>query len=216
CARPKSHWWTRSALSCQWERAGRRGHPRLQLSCSPAAVLAPGRGRGKREKREGEKRPTAVTLVKVPFSPVDLEAWVRLAGPYREDPERVFRVFETILKAQNPDWGIIQVLLDTLLDSTEREMVLRTARKEVDRTGTAGALPGTVEEHFPSQDPHWDPNTKEERYGNLTLQTRMALALLLGKEHGGCGYLKLDREHSCVHIPNVTEDLQRPQNVASG
>ncbi|KFO64361.1 hypothetical protein N302_03292, partial [Corvus brachyrhynchos] len=102
-------------------------------------------------------------VVKVPFSPVDLEAWVRLAGPYREDAERVFRVFETILKAQNPDWGIIQVLLDTLLDSTEREMVLRTARKEVDRTGTAGALPGTVEEHFPSQDPHWDPNTKEER-----------------------------------------------------
>ncbi|TRZ19704.1 hypothetical protein HGM15179_007437 [Zosterops borbonicus] len=107
--------------------------------------------------------PHSLIVVKEPFSPVDLEAWRRLAGPYREDPERVSRVFETILKIQNPDWGVIQVLLDTLLDSTEREMVLRTARKEVDRIATAGALPGTVEEHFPSQDPHWDPNTKEGR-----------------------------------------------------
>uniref|UniRef100_A0A8U8CM30 Core shell protein Gag P30 domain-containing protein n=1 Tax=Geospiza parvula TaxID=87175 RepID=A0A8U8CM30_GEOPR len=125
-------------------------------------------------KREGDKQEAiaqlwtglgshSLVVVKVPFSPVDLEAWMRLAGPYREDPERVSRVFETILKTQNPDWGVIQVLLDTLLDSTEREMVLRTARKEVDRIGTAGALPGTVEEHFPSQDPHWDPYTKEGR-----------------------------------------------------
>uniref|UniRef100_A0A674HBZ5 Core shell protein Gag P30 domain-containing protein n=1 Tax=Taeniopygia guttata TaxID=59729 RepID=A0A674HBZ5_TAEGU len=105
----------------------------------------------------------SLIVMKVPFSPVDLEAWTRLAGPYREDPERVSRVFETILKTQNPDWGVIQVLLNTLLDSTEREIVLRTARKEVDRIGTAGALAGTVEEHFPSQDPHWDPNTKEGR-----------------------------------------------------
>uniref|UniRef100_A0A8C5U2I6 Core shell protein Gag P30 domain-containing protein n=1 Tax=Malurus cyaneus samueli TaxID=2593467 RepID=A0A8C5U2I6_9PASS len=105
----------------------------------------------------------SLIVVKVPFSPVDLEAWMRLAGPYREDPERVSRVFETILKTQNPDWGLIQVLLDTLLDSAEREMVLRTARKEVDRIGTVGMLPGTVEEYFPSQDPHWDPNTREGR-----------------------------------------------------
>uniref|UniRef100_A0A8C0UTB4 Core shell protein Gag P30 domain-containing protein n=1 Tax=Cyanistes caeruleus TaxID=156563 RepID=A0A8C0UTB4_CYACU len=105
----------------------------------------------------------SLIVVKVPFSPVDLEAWMRLAGPYREDPERVSRVFETILKTQNPDWGVIQVLLYTLLDSTERKMVLRTARKEVDRIGTAGELPGTLEEHFPSQDPCWDPNTKEGR-----------------------------------------------------
>uniref|UniRef100_A0A803VNA1 CCHC-type domain-containing protein n=1 Tax=Ficedula albicollis TaxID=59894 RepID=A0A803VNA1_FICAL len=104
-----------------------------------------------------------VMVVKLPFSPVDLEAWRRLAGPYREDPERVSRVFETILKTINPDWGVIQVLLDALLDCTEREAVLRTAVIEVDRVRTAGALPGAVEEHFPSQDPHWDPNTKEGR-----------------------------------------------------
>lgn len=110
-----------------------------------------------------EVRSHSLIVVKVPFSPVDLEAWMRLAGPYREDPERVSRVFETILKTQNPDWRVIQVLLDALLDSTEREMVLKTARKEVDRIVTAGALPGTVEEHFPSQDPHRDPNTKEGR-----------------------------------------------------
>lgn len=119
------------------------------------------------DKQDATAQPSAgmgshsLIVVKVPFSPVDLEAWRRLAGPYREDPERVSRVFETILKTHNPDWGVIQVLLDALLDSTEREAILRTARKEVDRVGTAGALPGAVEEHFPSQDPRWDPDTKE-------------------------------------------------------
>lgn len=137
-------------------------------------VRTPEVGEQEERKQEGDKQeaiaqlwagmgPHSLIVVKEPFSPVDLEAWRRLAGPYREDPERVSRVFETILKTQNPDWGVIQVLLDALLDSTEREMVLRTARKEVDRIATAGALPGTVEEHFPSQDPHWDPNTKEGR-----------------------------------------------------
>lgn len=102
-------------------------------------------------------------MVKVPFSPMDLEARVRWAGPYREDPERVAKVFETIFKTQNPDWGQIQVLLDNLVDSTEREMVLRTARKAVDRIDTEGRLPGTAEENFPSWDPHWDPNTRKGR-----------------------------------------------------
>uniref|UniRef100_A0A8C5J6F2 Gag polyprotein n=1 Tax=Junco hyemalis TaxID=40217 RepID=A0A8C5J6F2_JUNHY len=149
-----------------------RDHLELQRGCLPSLSNPLMLVFGKEREKDGRSKQYCsscsighhcLKLVKVPFSPVDLEAWMRLAGPYREDPERVSRVFETILKTQNPDWGVIQVLLDTLLDSTEREMVLRTARKEVDRIGTAGALPGTVEEHFPSQDPHWNPYTKEGR-----------------------------------------------------
>lgn len=39
----------------------------------------------------------------------------------------------------------------------------------------------------------------------MTLQNRLALDLLLAKEQGVCGYLKLDREHCCVHSPNVKD-----------
>lgn len=31
------------------------------------------------------------------------------------------------IKARNPDWGDLNVMLDTLLDETEKEMVNRTA-----------------------------------------------------------------------------------------
>lgn len=41
----------------------------------------------------------------------------------------------------------------------------------------------------------------------FTLQNRLALDLLLVKEHRLCGYLKLDKEYCCVHIPNI-EDFQ--------
>lgn len=43
----------------------------------------------------------------------------------------------------------------------------------------------------------------------MTLQTRLALDLLLAKEQGLCRYHKLDHEHCCIHIPNVTDDLQK-------
>lgn len=35
---------------------------------------------------------------------------------------------------------------------------------------------------------------------------------MLAKEQELCGYLKLDREYYCVHIPNITEDLQKQLN----
>lgn len=40
------------------------------------------------------------------------------------------------------------------------------------------------------------------QYDNLTLQTRMPLDLLLVKEQGGCGYLKLGRER-CVYTSQM-------------
>ena len=58
--------------------------------------------------------------VKVPFSITDLGSWKEVAGTYREDPERVPKVSETIIRTQDPDWNDLQVILDTLLDGTEK------------------------------------------------------------------------------------------------
>ncbi|RMC19957.1 hypothetical protein DUI87_00802 [Hirundo rustica rustica] len=103
---------------------------------------------------QGEK-----VLVKVPFSPGDLVIWKQSAGSYRENPERVARVVKMIIKTQNPDWNDMQVLLDTLMDSTEKEMVLRAMKeraREMIRLHLAGGT--TVNELVPSDDPGWNPN----------------------------------------------------------
>ncbi|GAB0208484.1 hypothetical protein GRJ2_003314100 [Grus japonensis] len=71
-------------------------------------------------------------MVKVPFSITDLRAWKETAGTYRDDPERVAKVVETIIRTQNPDWEDLQVILDTLLEDTEKKMVLNMARKQVE------------------------------------------------------------------------------------
>ncbi|XP_063258079.1 uncharacterized protein LOC134552888 [Prinia subflava] len=42
----------------------------------------------------------------------------------------------------------------------------------------------------------------------MTLQNRLALDMLLLKEHGVCGYLKGQIDHCCIHIPNVTADVE--------
>lgn len=104
---------------------------------------------------EGEK-----VLVKVPFSTLDLEAWERVAGDYRNDPVNTAKRLRYIMKQHNPDWGDIQLLLDAFTE-TEKQLVLKTAgdlvadhfrQQQVD-----------LREHFPLQDPGWNPNQPEER-----------------------------------------------------
>ncbi|RLV63659.1 hypothetical protein DV515_00018048 [Chloebia gouldiae] len=105
-------------------------------------------------------------LIKVPFSPGDLVIWKQSAGSYREDPERVARVVKMVIKTQNPDWNDLQVLLDTIMDSTEKEMVLRAtkerAREEIKlRRNREQGYEGTVDELVPSDDPEWNPNSAD-------------------------------------------------------
>ncbi|KFO81303.1 hypothetical protein N303_02769, partial [Cuculus canorus] len=97
--------------------------------------------------------------VKIPFTPGDLMLWKQSAGTYRENPDKVARVVKMIMKTQNPDWDDIQVLLDTLLDTTEKGMVLKTARERVREDIRQGVVTGTVEQNFPMEDPMWDCNT---------------------------------------------------------
>ncbi|XP_030334304.1 uncharacterized protein LOC115604890 [Strigops habroptila] len=53
-----------------------------------------------------------------------------------------------------------------------------------------------------------DLNLQLQATTKMTLQNRMALDTLLLKEHGVCGYLKDRIDHCCVHIPNVTADIE--------
>ncbi|RLV89415.1 hypothetical protein DV515_00014873 [Chloebia gouldiae] len=105
-------------------------------------------------------------LIKVPFSPGDLVIWKQSAGSYRKDPERVARVVKMVIKTQNPDWNDLQVLLDTIMDSTEKEMVLQVtkerAREEIKlRRNREQGYEGTVDELVPSDDPGWNPNSAD-------------------------------------------------------
>ncbi|XP_050839647.1 uncharacterized protein LOC127060440 [Serinus canaria] len=101
-------------------------------------------------------------LIKVPFSLSDLVIWKQTAGSYREDPERTACVVKMVIKTQDPDWNDLQVLLDTLMDSTEKDMVMRAAKERAREAIRAQRLTGvTVGEIVPTDDPGWDPNSIE-------------------------------------------------------
>ncbi|XP_058715777.1 uncharacterized protein LOC131590004 [Poecile atricapillus] len=100
-------------------------------------------------------------VVKVPFSPGDLVIWKQSAGNYRENPERVARVVKMIVRTQNPDWNDMQVLLDTLMDSTEKEMVLRAMKERAREMIRLYRVGETVNDLVPSDDPGWDPDKAE-------------------------------------------------------
>uniref|UniRef100_A0A8C3V0V0 Core shell protein Gag P30 domain-containing protein n=1 Tax=Catharus ustulatus TaxID=91951 RepID=A0A8C3V0V0_CATUS len=98
-------------------------------------------------------------IVKVPFSPNDLLIWKQSAGAYREDPERTARVVKMVIKTQNPDWNDLQVLLDTIMDSTEKEMVFKAMTEKAREMIRLRLVDGTVNDLVPREDPEWDPNS---------------------------------------------------------
>lgn len=73
-----------------------------------------------------------VTL-KVPFLVLDLQAWKELAGTYWEDPEKVSKVVETIVRTQDLYWNDFQVILDALITHEEKGLVTAKAREEAER-----------------------------------------------------------------------------------
>ncbi|OWK56934.1 Gag polyprotein [Lonchura striata] len=62
------------------------------------------------------------------------------------------------MKTQNADWDDIQVILDTLMDSTEKEMVLKAAKEKARQDIINRLVMGTLDDNFPTKDPGWDPN----------------------------------------------------------
>lgn len=53
-----------------------------------------------------------------------------------------------------------------------------------------------------------DLNIQLQSTTKMVLQNRLALDTLLLKEHGVCGFLKDRIDHCCIHIPNVTIDVE--------
>ncbi|KAK4828197.1 hypothetical protein QYF61_024631 [Mycteria americana] len=96
--------------------------------------------------------------IKVPFTLADLDGWRVTAGSYRDDPERVAKGFELIVKTQDPDWEDVDAMLDAVFSESEKQMVVRAARTQVQALVLAGTLPGTVDNHVPITNPGWDPN----------------------------------------------------------
>ncbi|KFO94861.1 hypothetical protein N300_00336, partial [Calypte anna] len=98
-------------------------------------------------------------MIKIPFSPNDLMIWKQSAGAYRENPEKVARVVKMVIKTQNPDWNDLQVLLDTIMDSTEKEMVFRAMTNRARELIRMQVAQGSVNELVPREDPEWNPNS---------------------------------------------------------
>ena len=96
--------------------------------------------------------------IKVPFTLADLDGWRITAGNYRDDPEKVAKGFELMVKTQDPDWADVDAMLDVVFSESEKQMVVRAARAQVQALVLAGTLPGTVDNHVPVTNPGWDPN----------------------------------------------------------
>ncbi|KAJ7408137.1 hypothetical protein BTVI_60732 [Pitangus sulphuratus] len=98
--------------------------------------------------------------VKAPFSASNLNNWREEAKCFRENPEKVIKRFELIAKNQEIDWTDIDLMLSELTE-TEKEFVIKTARREVVSQIVTGVLTGDVDPIFPLQQPNWDPNNPD-------------------------------------------------------
>ncbi|OWK58566.1 hypothetical protein RLOC_00014850 [Lonchura striata] len=79
-----------------------------------------------------------------------------MPGTYQEDPDKMAKAFEMMIKLQDPDWKHIDAILEMLFDSTEREMVVKTSRWFVEEQILTGNLSGTLDFNLPTVDPKWD------------------------------------------------------------
>ncbi|TRZ18414.1 hypothetical protein HGM15179_008655 [Zosterops borbonicus] len=101
---------------------------------------------------------------------------------------------------QEPSSGVklgwaLESLFGPVANYQNREMLYRL-------TGQVDRLARVTREGFRELNMQLQATTK------MTLQNRLALDMLLLKEHGVCGYLKGQIDHCCVHIPNVTADVE--------
>ncbi|KFZ49403.1 hypothetical protein N321_00052, partial [Antrostomus carolinensis] len=94
-------------------------------------------------------------MIKVPFTSLDLESWERNAKGYRTDPIGVAKHFQYLVTQHNPDWSDIQLMLDSMTE-TEKQLILRKAEQLVEDHYKGTGI--DLKDHFPLQDPHWDPN----------------------------------------------------------
>ncbi|KFQ55642.1 hypothetical protein N334_03986, partial [Pelecanus crispus] len=116
-------------------------------------------------------------VVKVPFSTTDLNNWKLTASSYRANPDRVASVFEIMIKTEDPDWKDIEAIMQVLFDGTEREMIHKAVRTQVEAQVAAGALHRRPEHHFPSADPDWDPNDNGDKLLLMQYQKKILFGI---------------------------------------
>ncbi|KFQ96997.1 hypothetical protein Y956_09185, partial [Nipponia nippon] len=102
-------------------------------------------------------------IARVLFSIADLNNWKQAVGNYRDNPDKVAKAFDTMIRTTDPDWKDTDAIMSVLFDSTESEMIFRTARTQIEGQIATGQLQGRWEQHLPSTDPDWDPNDRTER-----------------------------------------------------
>lgn len=69
-------------------------------------------------------------FLKVPFSTQDLKIWKEMAGEYREDPENVGKLLETIIENHDPNWQDLQVILGISSSYEEQRTALAKGKAE--------------------------------------------------------------------------------------
>lgn len=69
---------------------------------------------------------------------------------------------EMTIKSHNPVWGDLNVMLDELLDKTEREMVNKAAISAIETQIATWSLQGSVNDSYSLVNPNWDPNVPEQ------------------------------------------------------
>ncbi|XP_061441646.1 uncharacterized protein LOC133364805 [Rhineura floridana] len=96
-----------------------------------------------------------VAYVHVPFTTSDLYNWKNQTPGLREDQDKHCQLWETIFASHQPTWADIQTLMNTLLSSEEKSLVLSQATAlalEEQRQG--GNAPGLAPVHvLPTQEP---------------------------------------------------------------
>jgi len=99
-------------------------------------------------------------VVRVPFSIADFNNWKQEAGNYRDNPDKVAKAFDTMIRTTDSDWKDIDAIMPVLFDSTEKNMIFRMARTQIEGQIATGQLQGRWEQHLPPVDPDWDPNNR--------------------------------------------------------
>nr|XP_033797367.1 uncharacterized protein LOC117359174 [Geotrypetes seraphini] len=105
----------------------------------------------------GHPRPPTISLVYQPFTTTDLYNWKSHCPPYSERPQATIDLITSIIRTHRPTWSDCQELLLCLLNTEERKRVLQESLTKAQADADA-ADPNWINNHFPSQDPNWDPN----------------------------------------------------------
>ncbi|KFO56801.1 hypothetical protein N302_14147, partial [Corvus brachyrhynchos] len=138
--------------------------------------------------------------VKVPYSLIELEQWKSTVGKYKENPDKVAALVQRAIQTQNPDWSDSIVMMDTLLDSTEKQIVNKVMTDSVESGTAIGTLQGTVADNFPTDDPRWDPNVPADMQRLKWYQD----LIVYGLKHGVPKALSWAKLYEVKQGPNET------------